>query len=120
MNDVDLVRKMTEELCQNDHHEEVLERHIAPDFTYWTNGEEGDLAELASRLVSYRNTYESLGVSNWDMIFATDRGVVVSYIFESKEKGADTVRTAVMAIWGVKDGKITSLREVLGPSRGPG
>ena len=117
MTDVDLVRKMTEELCQNDHHEEVLERHFAPDFTYWTNGEEGDMAKLASRLVSYRNIFEYLGVSHWDMIFSTDRGVIVSYIFESKEKGKETVRTAVMAIWEVHNGKITSLREVLGPSR---
>ena len=117
MDEVNFVKKMTEDLCKNNQHEEVFQRDFAPDFTYWTNGEEGNLTDLASRLTSYRETYEHLGISHWDMIFATERGVVVSYIFESKEKGAEMVRTAVMAIWEVKDGRISSLREVLGPSR---
>ena len=117
MHDIELVKNMTEELCKNDRHKEVLQRDFAQDFTYWTNGEEGDLAQLAARLVKYKNAYEYMGIPHWDMIFATDRGVVVSYMFESREKGGDTVRTAVMAIWEVKDGKIFSLREVLGPSR---
>ncbi|MGI9388348.1 MAG: nuclear transport factor 2 family protein [Methyloligellaceae bacterium] len=113
MSDVEIIKRVTNELCKNDHDAAVLEQYFAPEFTFWSNGQQGDLSEFSARMVEYGKNYKNMTIPNWDELFATDHRVVVSYIFEAHKHDGATNRSAVMAIWQLRDGKIVALRQVL-------
>jgi hypothetical protein len=46
MNNIDLVQYVTNELCKNDHDLKVLDECFDPNFTFNSNGNSGNLADL--------------------------------------------------------------------------
>jgi ketosteroid isomerase-like protein len=114
MNNVDLVKEVVQKFCENKQDENVLNKYFAPDFEHTANGKRGRLKDYAERLAAYGKTYEHFRIPAWDDIFAAGDKVVTSYVLEANKAGKHE-NFAVMAIWRVKDGKITALREVDAP-----
>jgi hypothetical protein len=80
------------------------------------NGATADKSGYLARGREYREQYASIDRPEFDELFAVDDRVVVAYTLVLHRQNGSTERMAVMAIWTVKDGKVTELREVDAPA----
>jgi hypothetical protein len=112
MNNIEIVKEITNAFVKNLDDQEVLKKYFSPDFVHYANGQATDLKGYSARLSSYMGRYKSVKLSAWDELFAVDDKVVVSYILELETKEGVSQKAAVMAIWRLQEGKVVSLREV--------
>jgi ketosteroid isomerase-like protein len=112
MDNLEIVREVTDAFCQNRLDQRALETYFAPDFQHVANGKTTDLRGYSQRLDTYMKDYDRFRIPAWDELFAAGDKVVTSYTLEGEKKsgGRDTMN--VMAVWRLSDGKIASLREV--------
>jgi hypothetical protein len=115
MDNVAIVKEITNRFCENSGDEEVLRQYFAPGFEHIANGARSDLSGYAAHLSSYGKKYRRFRIPAWDEAFAADDRVVVSYILEAEKSDGSRDRIAVIAIWRLKDGKVVALREVDAP-----
>jgi ketosteroid isomerase-like protein len=115
MDNIEIVKEITNALCENKHDQQILTQYFAPGFEHIANGRRTNLEGYAKHLASYMSTYKSFSITAWDDIFAAGDKVVASYTLEGKADAGERERVAVMAIWRLSDGKVVSLREVDAP-----
>ncbi len=112
MSNLELVKEITDAFCSNHLDREVLSKYFARDFKHIANGEETDLAGYSAHLAEYGKNYKHFRIPAWDELFESGDKVVASYMLEGETSSGEKQSTAVMAVWRIKDGKVTSLREV--------
>jgi ketosteroid isomerase-like protein len=112
MSNLDLVKEITDAFCSNHLDREVLSKYFDRDFKHIANGAETDLAGYSAHLAEYGSAYKHFRIPAWEELFESGDKVVTSYMLEGDTASGEKQNTAVMAIWRIKDGKVTSLREV--------
>jgi ketosteroid isomerase-like protein len=112
MDNIQIVKEVTEAFCDNRLDQQVLDKYFAPDFSHIANGRKTGLREYSEHLQRYMRDYQRFRIPAWDELFAVDDRVVAAYTLEGEKASGPTDRVNVMAVWRLKDGKIASLREV--------
>jgi hypothetical protein len=112
MENVAIVKEITNRFCENIQDEAVLRQYFAPEFVHVANGVRSDLSGYATRPAAYGKKYRRYRIPAWDEAFAADDKVVVSYTLEAEKADGPPDKLAVIAIWHLKDGKVVALREV--------
>lgn len=112
MDNIKIVKAITNSFCENRYDEKTLSEYFAPDFKHTANGIESGLKGYSEHLGKYAGKYENFKVENWDELFAAGDRVVASYTLSGNKKDGSKDKTAVMAIWNFANGKVTALREV--------
>lgn len=115
MDNVRIVREITDAFAENRIDDRILSRYFAPDFEHVVNGRRTDLRGYSDRLDRYMRDYERFRISDLDEPIAADDKVVTSYTLEGEKRDGETEELAVMAIWRLADGKVKSLHEVDAP-----
>ena len=115
MDNMEIVREITDAFAENRVDDRILSRYFAPDFEHVVNGRRTDLRGYSDRLARYMRDYERFRITELDEPFAAGDKVVTSYTLEGKKRGGGTEELAVMAIWRLEDGKVKSLHEVDAP-----
>ena len=112
MDNVEIVKEITNAFCENRFDDRVLSRYFSADFEHVANGKHTDLRGYSDHLADYMSQYSQFRIPDWDELFAVGDKVVASYTLEAQKRSGDIDEFAVMAIWELADGKVTSLREV--------
>jgi hypothetical protein len=96
MDNVAYVQEITGRMADRDFDLDLVESDFTDDFVHHANGVTADKATYLARGRSYRERYERIHRP----------------AFEVLERGGNTDRIAVMALWTIRDGKVAALREV--------
>lgn len=115
MDNVQIVKQITDAFAENRIDDRILSQYFAPDFEHVVNGRRSDLRGYADHLARYMRDYERFRISEIDEPFAADDKVVTSYTLEGEKRDGEKEEMAVMAIWRLEDGKVKSLHEVDAP-----
>ena len=115
MDNVKIVKEITDAFAENRIDDRVLSRYFTPDFEHMVNGRRNDLRGYSDHLARYLREYERFRISDLDEPFAAGDRVVTSYILEAEKRNGETEEMSVMAIWRLADGKVKSLHEVDAP-----
>lgn len=115
MDNVRIVKEITDAFVENRLDGQVLARYFTPDFEHVVNGRHTDLKGYADHLAGYMRDYERFGIPARDELFAAGDKVVSAYTLEAEKRNGEKEEMAVMAIWRLADGKVKSLREVDAP-----
>ena len=115
MDNVRIVREITDAFAENRIDDRILDRYFAPDFEHVVNGRRTDLRGYSDHLARYMRDYERFRISDREEPIAADDKVVTAYTLEGKKRDGGTEEMAVMAIWQLENGKVKSLHEVDAP-----
>lgn len=115
MENVRIVREITDAFAENRIDDQILSRYFDPDFEHVVNGRRSDLRGYSDHLAQYMRDYERFRISDLDEPFGADDKVVTSYTLEGEKRDGGKEEMAVMAIWRLEDGKVKSLHEVDAP-----
>jgi ketosteroid isomerase-like protein len=113
---VEFIRDITFKMCDRDFDLDLVESTYSDDFVHHANGATTDKSGYLARGREYREQYARIDRPEFDELFAVDDRVVVAYTLVLHRQNGSTERMAVMAIWTVRDGKVTELREVDAPA----
>lgn len=58
MNNIDLVKHVTNMLCENDNDLQVLDEYFDPNFTFDGNGSSGNLDDFSKKILEKKNSPE--------------------------------------------------------------
>jgi SnoaL-like domain len=116
MDNIAIVKEITNRFCENTGDAEALRQYFAPGFEHIANGTRSDLSGYAAHLASFGKKYRRFRIPAWDEAFASDDKVVVSYTLEAEKSDGSRDKIAVIGIWRLKDGKVVALREVDAPA----
>lgn len=112
MDNLEIVKKITDAFCENRLDQQILEQYFAPHFKHVANDRQSDLNEYSKRLADYADQYKSFEIPKWNELFAAGDKVVASYTLEGETQTGKKDKLAVMAVWQLANGKVESLREV--------
>ncbi len=112
MDNVQIVKEITDAFCENRIDDQVLARYFAPNFEHVANGRHTNLQGYSHHLADYKGEYTRFRIPARDELFAAGDKVVASSTLEAQKRSGETHEMSIMAIWRLVDGKVTSLREV--------
>ena len=112
MNNIQIVKEITNAFCENRDDQQILAKYFARNFEHATNGQHTDLKGYSEHLAGYMRKFKKFRVLAWDELFQADDKVVASYTLEGEMDAGGKEQIVVMAIWRLANGKVVSLREV--------
>src|SRR5690606_1649759 len=90
VDNMEIVREITDAFAENRMDDRVLSRYFASDFEHVVNGRRSDLRGYSDRLSRYMQDYERFRITDLDEPFAADDKVVTSYTLEGKKRSGET------------------------------
>jgi ketosteroid isomerase-like protein len=112
MGNADQIREITYRMCDKDFDLGLVEDQFTEDFVHTANGQTADKAGYLRRGREYRESFERIDRPEFDELIEIDDRVLVAYTLNLQRRDGGEQRMAVMAIWTLRDGKVSALREV--------
>jgi ketosteroid isomerase-like protein len=112
MSNADRVREITYRMADKDFDLELVDEDFTDDFQHHANGQTTDKAGYLQRGREYRESFEGIDRPQFDELIEVEDRVVVAYTLNLRRRDGGEQRLAVMAIWTLRDGKVSALREV--------
>jgi ketosteroid isomerase-like protein len=113
MSNADRVREITYRMADKDFDLELVVEDFTDDFQHHANGQTTDKDGYLQRGREYRESFESIDRPQFDELIEVEDRVVVAHnlTLHRRDDGGEQ-RLAVMAIWTLRDGEVSALREV--------
>ena len=98
MDNVQIVKDITNAFCENKLDDKVLEQYFAKDFEHVVNGRHTDLKGYAEHLADYMREYRRFRIPAWDELFAAGDRVVSSYTLQAERPNGEKMHGTETAV----------------------